>query len=322
MIIDFGSKNTVLSIGNATKLVATAIAIDELTSEVVAYGEKADAIRDRAQSRVSVIQPVVRGTVTDLEAAKRFLRLVWSSLGKWEQIRGGRVRILTSTQLSRLDRNVLAEALSEAKSGRPEFVWKCLACAVQAGRDIDEPEAIAVVDLGAETTEIAIFSARRLLRSEMTPLGGSDLTRQIQRGASTAFGVDIAWSDAEDLKHQIGTALPSAREASVTLSARDRISGLPTQIQISQQDIETWLRPSLSQLRTTLRDAFSGLKPQVASDVYHGKVILTGGGALLSGMEQFVSQAIGVDAVMLDEPIISGVLGARTLNLKERTVKS
>lgn len=322
MIIDFGSKNTVLSIGNSTKCVATAIAIDELTSEIVAYGEDAAAIQDRAQARVTVIQPVVRGAVTDLEAAKRFLRLVWSGLGKWDQIRGGRVRILTSTQLSRLDRNVLAEALSEAKGGRPEFVWNCLACAVQAGRDIDDPEAIAVVDLGAETSEIAIFSARRLLRSEMFPLGGSDLTRQIQRGASTAFGVDIAWSDAERLKHEIGAASPTDTAASATLSARDRVSGLPTQVQISQADVETWLRPSLNQLRTTLREAFSGLKPQVASDIYHGKVILTGGGALLSGMEQFVSQAIGVKADLMDDPIMSGVLGARNLNLKERTLRN
>ena len=313
--IDFGSKNTVVVLGDQTKILATALAVEEYTGDIVAFGDDAEAMRERTPPRVQIVNPVARGVVTDLEGARRYLQLVWSEIGRWSRLRPGKARMVSATNLGRLEKNVLLEALSGAGGGLPELAWNSLASAATTGRDIESPEAIAVVNLGAETTELAVFSAGRLLRSSMLSSGGEDLTRSIQRGASEDHGVDISWEVAESLKRDLGSACADTavvRPKKVT--ARDRASGLPVELEVSTTELSRWTLSHLERLRAELKSTFSGLPPEVASDLYQHGIILTGGGALLPDMERFVSDAVGVKAVLTDQPLLASALGARSIS--------
>ena len=313
MTIDLGSRTTTFGSPSEQRTMATAIAVNRITGEVIAYGDEAESLRERTPDGVSVVYPVQHSAVADLDLAGRFLELVWNELGRLSPLRRGRLRVLTPAQLNRLEQNVLAEAVSVCGSS-PEFVPNCLACAASHGYDAGKAQAFACVNLGAETTETAVFTQGNLLRGDLLKLGADELTLAIQRGASNEFGVDISWWTAEELKRTLGDITPGlADESTMTVTARDRVSGLPTELAFASHNIRIWMEPYLQKLRVFLRTSLANLPPRAAGDICQRGLLLSGGGSLQPGMAAFVEATIGVRAEVAEHPVAAGVIGAEKI---------
>lgn len=313
MNLDLGSRTTQVGSGDQSKSYATCLAVDRFTGEIVAFGDEAEKLSERTATNTKVVRPVAKGVITDLDLAAKYLQLVWTDLGRWNRLKRGPLKVVTSTNLSRLGQNILAEAVAVSRK-KPHFVLGGLASSTEGETDINSTSARAVINLGAETTEAAVFGSGRVLRSEFTPIGADELTRAIQVGISNDFGADIPWFLAEQTKRSFADIDPSQETGTSTdVVARDRLSGLPVSLTVKSSDIENWFQPYLSRLRTLLCQVFSDLPPQVADDLLQKGVLLTGGGALQRGIEEFVTSTIGIDARVAANPIESAVLGAEKL---------
>lgn len=311
MNIDLGSVTTRIGQGEYVKSFATALAVDEKTGRIVAHGDEAAVQRDRTPRGVRLVRPVRQGSVTDIDLACKFLRLIWSDVDR--PGRRGPTRVLTQGQPNRLEMNVLAEAVSIA-GGTPEFIPNALACAAGQGIDIDSPNGLAILNFGAETTEVSVYAKSRLLRSELLNLGTDELTQSIKDGASNEFGADVSWWTAEQLKRTLGNLNPDHQSQAVeSVVARDRLSGLPVEFKICTHNVRVWFKPFTNRLRGFLRQALANLPPRIAGDVFRTGLYLSGGGAKQNGIEELVHEATGVRATTLARPISGGVIGASLL---------
>lgn len=312
MIIDLGSHSTKIGKGNKVQTFATSVAVDQRTGEIVEFGESARRLIDRAPDHLDLVEPVSRGLVTDLELAARYLELLWKRMGPLSGLLNGRLKVLTSARLSRLDRNVLNEALPT--SGSVDFVPKGLAGAVAADWDPDRSEAVCVIDFGADTTEVSVYAKRRVIRSEGAFVGSNDLTQAIKTRASSELGVDFSWGQAETLKKDF-FHLESFDEQprNLQITARDRVTGLPVEVEVTTKSLQEWAEPVLEKQRNVLRSALAELTPRAAADLYREGLILTGGGALQTGVREFVHRSVGVKSKVAKSAISAATEGARKL---------
>jgi len=310
MTIDLGSYSTKIGKGSETRVFPTTVAVDQRSGEIVEFGESARALKDRAPDHIDVVHPVSRGLITDLDLAARLLQLMWKEMGRTTGLFVRKPRVLASTNLSRLDRNVLNEAMPTSGSGA-EFLPKGLACAAAAGRDPNSPQAVCVVDFGAEVTEVSVYAQRRVIRSQRASVGSNDLTKAIRRGASNQEGADLSWGQAEKLKENyFDLNGPSEATSSTKVTARDRVTGLPVELDIAHTSLVEWVTPLLEKQKSVLRAGLSDLPPRTASDIYQEGLVLTGGGSLQRGIEEFVHRAVGVKSEVTESAIEAATKGA------------
>lgn len=312
--VDLGSRNCVVVAGRQARIYPSALAVEEYTGRILAFGQEALELEGRCPPRTSVVHPISRGLVSDMEGARQLVRLVLNDAVGWRRWAPGALRLATSTSLGRLERSVLTEAVRAGGGGNPALRWRALGAALAEGLEPDEAPATAVIDLGAETTEMALFAGGRLYRSKSLARGGQDLTAAILRGFSEERHVELGLHTAEALKCSLGSAHPGDTAAlTQEVQGRGRASGLPEQVTVSRADLRAWFEPELHQLESAARQMFSQLDPEVASDLVRRGLLLAGGGARLHGMAEFLGTVLGLRVRLASDPQTCGARGALLL---------
>jgi rod shape-determining protein MreB len=313
--LDLGSRNCVVVSGRKAKTYPSALAVEEYTGRILAFGEEAKELEGRCPPRTSIVHPIARGLVADLEGTRQLVRLILEDAVGWRRYSPGSLRLVTSTGLGRLEKNVLTEAVRGGGGGQPLLRYRALGAAFHQGRDPADPETVAVIDLGAETTEMSIFAGGRLYRCRSLARGGQDLTHAILRGLSEERQIEVGMHTAEHLKRALGSAILDGAPAAGMVEGRGRASGLPETLEVSRSELVRWCQPELDQLESAARQVFGHLDPDVASDLVHHGALLIGGGARLRGIDSFLSSALGLAATVAAEPETCGALGGVTLEI-------
>lgn len=212
---------------------------------------------------------------------------------------------------------MLVEAVRGAGGGQPQLRWRALSAAMDQGLDPQDPRATAVIDIGGETTEIAVFTGGRLYRSRSLARGGDDLTLALMRGLSDQRGLELGWHAAEHLKRELAAADPNQdSDRTLAVEGRGRASGLPETTEVSRRDLYDWCQPELHQLEGLARQVFSHLDPEVAADLVQRGVLLIGGGGRLWGMENFLSSILGLQVRLASHPASAGARGGSELDVE------
>lgn len=312
MVIDMGSAATIIYVRGRGVVVdePSLVAFNTITGEVIAIGLEAQQIYGRETRDVMVVAPLVNGVVADFERTKEMLAYFVRKARSGISLFSRRALMSLYPGVTQVERRALLSAADHARIGRVFMMEEGLAAAFGAGVRIDDPRAAAVVDIGSGTTNVAIVANGALVHARSERIGSSDINAAIIDHVRRHRGLAIGVQSAERLKLELGSAiLPADLAQEITIRGRDVLTRSPGAIEITAGEVYPVAQYVVSKIGEGVRTTLAELSPEVAGDIYDRGIILTGGGALFSGMGDYLRDLTNLPVRIADEPRYAIVRG-------------
>ncbi len=287
------------------------VAMDQNSGKILAVGDDAKLMLGRTPGNVVAVRPLKDGVIADYTMTEVMLRLFIKKVTRGlERIMRHRVMICVPSGATDVERRAVLEAALEVGAKEAYLIEEPMSAAIGAGLDIAEPRGNLIVDIGGGTTDVAVISLGGIVIAESLRVGGDKFDEAIIRYVRKQFNLAIGEQTAEDLKVKIGTCFPSAsEEISLDIRGRDLIHGLPRQITITSNDVAKAIEESIGTILNGIRRVLELTPPELAADIIDRGIILTGGGALLRGLPELVTQQTEIDTIVADSPMECVALG-------------
>lgn len=311
LAIDLGTANTlVYRLGAGVVLrEPTVVAVTGRGGEVLGLGEEVWEMLARAPSEVTSVRPFRDGAVTDYGLTEQLLRLILQRAGA-TRFRRPRVLLCVPSALGQVERRALVEACRAAGARAVRLLEEPVAAAIGAGLPIHEPLGSLLVDVGGGRTEVAMVSVGGIVEARGVRRGGFDLDADIQRLAREGHGVALGERVAERVKIRVGSAYPVPGLPPYEAEGRELSSGLPRRIRLTQEDVREAMAGTIGAIVEATRACLAESPPELGHDVLERGVFLTGGGALLRGLDQRIAEECEVPVHVADRPLEGVILGA------------
>jgi len=316
MAIDMGSAGTVIAVRGRGVVVdePSVIAVNRITGEVVATGREARQMQGREARDVAVIAPLVDGVVADFERTQemldRFVRKARSGISHFSR----RAVMSVLAGVTQVEQRALLSAAEHAHIGRVYMVEEGLAAAIGAGVSVSDERASAVVDIGGGTTNVAVVANGSIVHAHAERTGSSDIDAAIMDRLRRYRGLTIGVPTAERLKMELGSAVdPEDSKASVTVKGRDVQTGSPGAIDVSADEVYGVTQMVMRKIAEAVRETLTEIPPEVAADIHDRGIILTGGGSLLKGLDEYLKIETGLSVRVADDPRLATVRGLMQL---------
>jgi rod shape-determining protein MreB and related proteins len=311
--IDLGTANILVYSKNKgiTLNEPSVVAIDTELKKVVAVGTEAKAMLGKTPGKIEAVRPLKNGVIADFDITTELLQHIMRKVSKklGFAIRKPNVVISIPSGSTSVDRRAITDAVRHAGAKKVSLIEEPVAAAIGAGLPVDEPVANVVVDIGGGTTEVAIISFGGVVACHSIPVAGDRLDEDIVQYVRKAYNVLIGERTAEIIKMEIGYALVDHEEKSMEVRGRDLVTGLPKTINVNSKEVQQAMRESLLHILEALRATLEECPAELSGDIVDRGVILTGGGALINGMEEWVSKEIDVPVHLAASPLESVALG-------------
>jgi len=312
MAIDLGTANTIIAVKGRGVVLdePSLVAINEITEEIVAFGQEAAELRGREGRDVVVRAPLIGGVVGDFERTKKMLaHFVKKAKTGGSNISLQAVMSMVS-DVTHVEQRALLNAAEEAGIGKVFMMEEGLAAAFGAGVVPTDKRASAIVDIGAGTTNIAIVAKGAIVHSVSDRYGSNAINETLATHIRRHRGLQVGEETTELLKTTFAsTFLPDDISKSVQIRGRDVQTGSPGAVDITSGEVYPIVESIVRKMATRVKDTLTELRPQVAADIYDRGVILTGGGALLEGIDQYMRSFINLAATVAEEPRYATVNG-------------
>lgn len=312
MAIDLGTASTIIAVkGRGIVLDEPAlVAINELTEEIVAYGQEAADMSGREGRDIVVRAPMIGGVVGDFERTKKMLaHFVRSSKTGGSNITLHAVMSMVS-DVTHVEQRALLHAAEEAGINKVFMMEEGLAAAFGAGVLPTDKRASAIVDIGAGTTNVAVVAKGSIVHSTSDRFGGNEINDAIATHLRRHRGIQVGEETTEMLKATFASAyLPDDLSKSIEVRGRDVQTGSPGAVELTTGEIYPVVEAIVRRIAQMVKDTLTELRPEVAADIYDRGVILTGGGALLDGLDQYLRSFINLAVTVADEPRYATVNG-------------
>jgi rod shape-determining protein MreB len=312
MAIDMGSASTIISVRGRGVVVdePSVIAVDKMTGEVIAVGNEARKMQGREARDVTVIAPLIDGVVADFERTRamldHFVKEARSGISHFSR----RAIMSVLSGVTQVEQRALLTAAEEAHIGSVYMVEEGLAAALGAGVPVDDSKAAAVVDIGGNTTNVAAIINGSIISSRAERIGSSDIDGAIMDFVRRHRGLTIGVGTAERLKLELSSATdPVDSQRKINVRGRDVQTGAPGAVDVAAAEVYQVTQPIVRKIVEEVRATLTDLAPEVSGDIYDRGVILTGGGALLEGMEQYLQKELDLPVRVADEPRLAIVRG-------------
>lgn len=314
LAIDLGSSNTlVYRQGHGVVFnEPTVCAVNSRTGEVLALGREAWELAQRSPAEVTPSRPLQRGVITSFELAEQMFRVILRKVGTTRFPRP-RVLVCVPMVLTEVERRAVAEAATGGGARSVSLVDEPLAAAIGAGLPIQEPVGSMVVDVGGGTSGMAMLALGALVNGKAIPVGGSDMDGAIQLYLRERFGIAVGERIAEQIKVELGAAYPAADARKAEVRGRDLSTGLPRTVFLTPEEIREVLAETVRIIVEATRDCLAEAPPDLAHDVLETGLFLTGGGAMLKGLDMRVAQECEVPVHLTENPLATVVMGAGRL---------
>ncbi|HZI17698.1 MAG TPA: rod shape-determining protein [Pyrinomonadaceae bacterium] len=316
MAIDLGSTSVLIAVRGRGIIVdePAVVAVHKVTGEVVAVGREAHEMMGRESREVSLVAPMVDGVVADFERTLKmldhFVRAARSGFSHFSR----RAVMSVLSGVTQVEQRALLSAAEEAHIGRVYMVEEGLAAAIGAGVSVEDTQASAVVDVGGGTTNVAVVARGSLVYSQAERVGSIDIDEAIMNRLRRHHGLIIGAPTAERLKIELASAVEPANPAlSLSVKGRDVQTGAPRAIEVTSEEVCIAAEPVVKRLARVVNRALAELQPEVAADIYDRGLIMTGGGALLDGLAEFLQRETGLGTRIPEEPRYAIVKGLSQL---------
>ncbi len=285
------------------------VAINKNTRELKAAGEEARQMIGRTPGSIIAIQPMREGVIADYTVTEQMLRYFIKKVVGPRTLFKPRVIVCVPSGVTSVERRAVLDAARSAGAKEAFPIEEPMAAAIGAGLNISDPEGNMVVDIGGGTTDIAVISLGGIVRSDSVRIGGNKLDEAIHRYVKREFNLIIGDRTAEDIKMNIGSAFPLEEELAMEVKGRDMVDGLPKTVMISSRDVREALAEPVHQIVLRTRSVLEQTPPELAADIVSHGIWLTGGGALLRGLDQLLMQETGIPVHVAEDPLSCVALG-------------
>ena len=283
----------------------TVVAISTKQGKVLAVGVEAREMLGRTPGNIQAIRPLKDGVIADYTTTLKMLEyIIGKTAGSKLPFKvAPTVLICVPSGVTNVERRAVVQAVKEAGAGQAMTIEEPMAAAIGAGLPIAAPGGNMVVDIGGGTTDLAVISLGGIVLSHSLRLGGNKLDEAIVRHIRNAYNLIIGEPTAEDIKMKIGSAHPLATELRMDVRGRDSVAGLPKTIEVTSEEIREALNEPVRQIAEKLCLLLEETPPELASDVIERGITLTGGGALLRGLDRLLNSVTDIPVRVADSPL-------------------
>ena len=322
--IDLGTANTLIYVKGKGIVLdePSVVAIRTVGTQrsVAAVGIEAKRMLGRTPGNIVAIRPLKDGVIADFHVTEKMLQLFISKVHENSIIRPSpRVLVCVPAQSTQVERRAIKESALGAGAREVYLIEEPMAAALGADLPVDDASGSMVVDVGGGTTEIAIISLNGIVFSESVRIGGDRFDEAIVGYVRRRFGTLIGDSTAERIKQDIGTAIVIKDEHEIDVRGRNLAEGIPKQLTLKSNQIQEALSEPLAQITAAVKNALEQSPPELASDIAERGIVLTGGGALLKGLDEMLANETGLPVLIADDPLTCVARGGgKALELIDR----
>jgi rod shape-determining protein MreB len=312
MAVDLGTANTLVYVRGRGILVdePSVVAINEKTGELVAVGHDAKQMVGRTPENITAIRPLQDGVIADFEATEQMLRHFIALVHRRRYLTKPRIVVCVPSGITAVEQRAVKEAGYQAGARRVYIIEEPMAAAIGAGLPVHQATGNMVVDVGGGTTEVAVISLGGIVTSLSIRTAGDQLDRAITNWLKREHGLLVGEATAEQVKVTLGSASLHAFDREADIRGRDLLSGLPRTVTLSTADVHTAIDEPLHAIIDAVRVTLDQTPPELAGDIMDRGMVLTGGGALLRGLDLRLRDETGMPVHVAEDPLRSVVHGA------------
>lgn len=285
------------------------VAFDRDTNKIKAIGEEARLMIGRTPGNIVAVRPLRQGVISDYTVTEKMIKhFIQKAIGK-RTFKKPRIAVCVPSGVTEVEKKAVEDATWQAGARSVDIIEEPIAAAIGAGIDIAKPCGNMIVDIGGGTTDIAVISLGGAVVSTSIKIAGDDFDEAIVRFMRKKHNLLIGERTAEEIKIKIGCAFPKQEVVTMDVRGRNLVTGLPKTITVTSEETEEALREATSQIVEAVHSVLEKTPPELASDIAERGIVLTGGGALLQGLEELIESKTGINTMTAEDPMTAVAVG-------------
>ncbi|HEF9588128.1 TPA: rod shape-determining protein [Campylobacter coli] len=315
MGIDLGTANTLVLVKDKGIVInePSVVAVERekygSRAKILAVGKEAKDMVGKTPGNIEAIRPMKDGVIADFDMTEKMIRYFIEKTHRRKSFLRPRIIISVPYGLTQVERKAVRESALSAGAREVFLIEEPMAAAIGANLPIQEPKGNLVVDIGGGTTEIGVISLGGLVISKSIRTAGDKLDTSIVNYVKEKYNLIIGERTGEEIKIAIGSAIQLPKELSMVVKGRDQVSGLLSCIELTSEDVREAMREYLKEIADALKMVLEMMPPDLASDIVENGVVLTGGGALIRGLDKYLSEIVRLPVYIADEPLLAVAKG-------------
>jgi rod shape-determining protein MreB len=319
MAVDLGTANTLVYVRGRGIVLSepSVVAIDQRSGEVHAVGVEAKRMLGRTPGTISAIRPLKDGVIADFDVTEQMLRHFIQKVHQ-HRFAHPRVVVCVPSGVTGVEKRAVEEATLSAGAREAHLIEEPMAAAIGAGLPVSEPTGNMIVDVGGGTTEVAVISLGGIVVSQSLRVGGDEMDEGIISHIKKEYKLLIGQQTAEEIKLEVGSAFQLKEEVQAEVRGRDMLTGLPKTVVLSSDEVRHALEEPVSQIVDAIRSTLDKTPPELAADIMDRGIVLAGGGALLTGLDERLRHETQMPTQLAESPLTCVAVGSgRSLEVLE-----
>ncbi len=285
------------------------VAFDRDTNKIKAIGEEARLMLGRTPGNIVAVRPLRQGVISDYTVTEKMLKFfIQNAVGK-KTFRKPKIAVCVPSGVTEVEKKAVEDATFQAGAREVFIIEEPIAAAIGAGIDISRPCGNMIVDIGGGTTDIAVISLGGTVVSTSIKIAGDDFDEAIVRYMRKKHNLLIGERTAEDIKIKVGSCYPRAEVDSIDVRGRNLVTGLPKTVTVTSEETEEALKEATSQIVEAVHSVLERTPPELTADIADRGIVLTGGGALLRGLEELLESKTGINTMTAEDPMKCVAIG-------------
>ncbi|NJN78501.1 MAG: rod shape-determining protein [Saprospiraceae bacterium] len=313
LAIDLGTANTlIIRDGEVVVDEPSIVAINRKTGETIAVGHKAMQMHEKTHENIKTIRPLKDGVIADFQAAESMIEGLINMSGiRRHFLNQMKMVICIPSGITEVEKRAVFDSADHVDSKETYLIYEPMAAALGIGLDVEEPIGNMIIDIGGGTTEIAVIALSGIVWDESIRIAGDEFTADIMNYMKRQHNILIGERTAEQIKIHVGSALKELENPpeDFSVNGRDLMTGIPKEITINYSEIASCLDKSISKIEEAVLKALENTPPELAADIYKRGLYLTGGGALIRGLDKRLHQKTKLPVHVADDPLRAVVKG-------------
>ena len=317
--IDLGTTNTIVSVKGYGIVVSepSVVAIRKNTKRILAVGEEARRMIGRTPASIIAVKPLKDGVISDFDSTEAmiryFIQRVYDEYPKIFKIKRPRIVIGIPSSITEVEARAVIDAATSAGARKVYIIEEPMAAAIGAGLAIDDASGSMIVDIGGGTTDIAVISLGGIVVDNTIRIAGNEIDDEILNFVKNKYNFQIGLKFAEDVKIAIGSVKPIKKEREVEVKGRDLLTGLPKIITLSSIEVREAMLKVIDKIIDAIKEALEQTPPEILSDLLEKGITLSGGGALIEGLDRYMEDKLQTPVIIADDPLTCVVRGTSIL---------
>lgn len=319
-VFNFSSRDIGIDLGTANILVTlkgkgiilkepSVVAIDRRNGDIVATGNEAKEMLGRTPDRIKAVRPMKDGVIADFTATQLLLKNLLTKVCRRYKVGKPRVVVGVPSGITEVEERAVQSSVLQAGAKEVYLIEEPMAAAIGANLEVEEPSGNIIVDIGGGTTEVAVVSLGGIVVSNSLRVAGDDLDEDIVNYIKKEMNIAIGDTTAEEIKIEIGCALPLMTEMSKEIRGRDLANGLPKNIVITSEQVQQAMQESIEKIIEVVKSTLEKTPPELAADIMEKGIVLAGGGALIKNLDKLISQRTSMPVYIAENPLDCVVKG-------------